>query len=250
MKKLVFVSILFVVFVVFVLLFLIRGSVTTKLQTVSTQVQNLQDTIVPVPTKITEAGLPDKHLIKTAFVPQAPEKNWDQPWQDACEEAALLTVVNYYKHQSPDISSLLKQYQDLYAYESSQGYGHDINISQISHISQDLYDLNSQIIDNPTIDDIRKHISQDIPVVVPANGKTLYKENKRFKSGGPWYHNIVILGYDDIHQQFIVHDVGTQFGAYFKYSYKLLISSIHDFPESGNKEDIDTGARRVLILLQ
>jgi hypothetical protein len=94
------------------------------------------------------------------------------------------------------------------------------------------------------------YIAKDIPVIVPANGKTLFKENKHFKSGGPWYHNLIILGYDDTKKQFIVHDVGTQFGAYFRYSYQLLMDSIHDFPPSHKKEDIDMGVPRVLVLLK
>ncbi|MFA4827257.1 MAG: hypothetical protein WC596_03350, partial [Candidatus Shapirobacteria bacterium] len=71
---------------------------------------------------------------------------------------------------------------------------------------------------------------------------------KHFKSGGPYYHNLTILGYDDTKQKFIVHDVGTQFGAYFQYSYDLLMESIHDFPLSGKKEDILIGAKKILIL--
>ncbi|KKQ68181.1 MAG: hypothetical protein US90_C0026G0005 [Candidatus Shapirobacteria bacterium GW2011_GWE2_38_30] len=50
--------------------------------------------------------------------------------------------------------------------------------------------------------------------------------------------------------KFIVHDVGTQFGAYFHYSYDLLIESIHDFPSSGVKEDINSGIKQVLILIK
>ena len=117
-------------------------------------------------------------------------------------------------------------------------------------IASDMFKLNSKIIDNPTIDQIKNYLSQDIPVVVTANGKTLYAENKHFKSGGPYYHSLTILGYDDDKNQFTVHDVGTQFGAYFKYSYSLLMESIHDFPESGKKEDINSGEKRVLILLK
>jgi len=60
----------------------------------------------------------------------------------------------------------------------------------------------------------------------------------------------VVLGYDDDHQQFIVHDVGTQFGAYYRYSYNLLLNSIHDFPATRKKEDIASGAKNVLILLK
>ena len=210
-----------------------------------------------VPSKITNkieevknTGLPDKHLIKTTFVPQSPEQNWDQPWQDACEEAALLTVNYFYNNQNPDLNTIKNDILKMIDFENSQNFTHDMNINQMTLVSQKYLGFDTKIIENPTIDNIKKYISQDIPVIVPANGKTLYLENKHFTNGGPYYHNLTILGYDDNKNQFIVHDVGTKSGAYFKYSYQLLIESIHDFPSSKNKEDINSGTKRVLILLK
>lgn len=221
-----------------------------KIVETSIKVQDLKETIAPKPTKILSTGIPDSHLIKTHFIPQAPEKNWDQPWQDACEEAAILTVNYFYKNQKPDISTIRDDILKMIEFENSQNFTHDMNIDQMVLVAQKYLNFKTKIIDNPTIEDIKKYISQDIPVIVPANGKTLYQENKHFTHGGPYYHNLTILGYDDDKKQFTVHDVGTKSGAYFKYSYQLLIDSIHDFPESKNKEDINTGSKRVLILLK
>ena len=221
-----------------------------KVNQIIQKTENIQDTIAPRPTKILETGLPDKHLIETSFIPQAPEKKWDQPWQDACEEAALLTVDYFYKKTNPSVPELLNRYQEIFNFENIQKMSHDVNIDQMSYIGQNFLKYQTKIIEDPSVEELKKYLSKDIPIIVPANGKTLFKENKRFKNGGPWYHNLVILGYDDNRQQFIVHDVGTQFGAYFKYSYTLLISSLHDFPESQNKQDIDAGKKRVLILIK
>ncbi|HBP51275.1 MAG: hypothetical protein US68_C0002G0002 [Candidatus Shapirobacteria bacterium GW2011_GWE1_38_10] len=212
--------------------------------------QSIVENIVPVLTTIEENGLPNKHLIKTVFVPQAPEKNWSQPWQDACEESALLTVHYYHQSLSPSLEKMVTDLNEMFVFESQQGWSHDVNISQMAILSEKLWGYNPEIIENPSIDDIKKYISQDTPIVIPANGKTLYRENKHFKSGGPWYHNLVILGYDDGKKEFIVHDVGTQFGAYFHYSYSTLMESIHDFPPSLKKEDIDQGASRALVLIK
>jgi hypothetical protein len=211
---------------------------------------NSPPTVDLVPTKILPSGLPDKHQISTFFVPQAPEKNWDQPWQDACEEASLLTVNYYYQNLSPDLNTILTDYQRIFDFEATQGWTHDINLTQMASVSADLFDLSPQILDNPTIDQIKEYLLKDIPVIITANGKTLYSENKHFKNGGPWYHSLVILGFDDNKKQFIVHDVGTQFGAYFHYSYATLLESIHDFPTSNKKEEIDKGDKKVLVLLK
>lgn len=210
------------------------------------QVKITTETIIPKPTTILESGVPDYFLNKTAFIPQAPEKNWDQPWQDTCEEAAILTVKYYFENKTPDISTLLTDYKVLIDKSNS----HDINLAQMSQIASDLYNYDSKIIDNPNTDTIEKYLSRGHILVVPANGKTLYQENKYFKNGGPLYHNLVILGYDHNKKQFIVHDVGTQFGAYFKYSYQVLMDSIHDLPPSGDKKEINQGVPRLLLLLK
>ena len=212
--------------------------------------QIIVESIIPVPTFIKEDALPNKHLIKTAFVPQAPEKNWDQPWQDACEESALLTVHYYYELQKPDIATMISDYQNMFSLESDMGWNHDITISQMATLSAKLWGYRSEIIENPTLLDFKKYLSQDIPIIISSNGKTLFRENTHFKNGGPWYHNLVILGFDDDKNQFIVHDVGTQFGAYFRYSYYTLMDSIHDFPDSLKKEDINQGVPRALILIK
>jgi len=221
-----------------------------KIIQTSNKVEEIKETIAPKPTKILSTGIPDIHLIKTTFVPQAPEKNWDQPWQDACEEAALLTVHYFYQNSNPDIQSIKSDILKMIEFEVLQSYGHDINIEEMALVAEKHLGYNTKIIRNPTTDQIKEYISQDIPVIIPASGKILYKENKHFKQQGPYYHNLTILGYNDNQQKFTVHDVGTQFGAYFKYSYSLLMESIHDFPESKNKQDINSGDKKILILLK
>lgn len=228
----------------------VSEKVITKTNESVQELYELKETIAPAPTTILPNGLPDKHLITTAFVPQAPEKKWDQPWQDACEEAALLTVDLYYQNINPSIAEIKTKLLDMIAYEDKLGWSHDINASQMSEVARIHLNYETLLIPDPTIDSLKAYLAKDIPVIIPANGKTLYKENRHFKDGGPYYHNVVLLGYDDTRQQFIVHDVGTQHGAYFRYSYGLLMDSIHDFPESGIKSDITKGNKIALILLK
>jgi len=253
-NKLTFVSVIFAIFTIFGFLifkFFPKNKVENKITQITNKVEEIKETVAPIPTKILESGLPNKHQIKTAFVPQSPEKNWDQPWQDACEEASLLTVDYYYKNiTSADPQTIKNDLLKIFDFETQQSFTHDVNIDQMALVAQKYLGYSTKIITNPTIEDLKKYLSQNIPIIVPANGKTLYQENKHFKEGGPYYHNLVILGYDDTNNKFTVHDVGTQFGAYFKYSYSLLIQSIHDFPSSLKKEDIDQGDKKVLILLQ
>ncbi len=198
----------------------------------------------------TPTAHPKRYLIRTEFIPQAPEKNWEQPWQDACEEAAILTVYYYYQNIKPSLPVLLSDYQALFKAEADHGWGHDLDLNKMAQIAQEQFKLKPLLILNPTADLIKTHLLSNSPVIIPANGKILFQENKNFTHGGPWYHNLVILGFDDVHQQFIVHDVGTRKGAYYRYSYQTLIDSIHDFPSTMIKEDINSGAKQALVLLK
>jgi len=255
-KKRLFLKTIIVICILLLFHFIFAKKITiekieNKINGTVNKIETVKETIIPEQTKILESGLPNKHLIEMVFVQQAPEKNWDQPWQDACEEASLITVDYFYKNiKSITITENRDAILKMIEFENQQGFTHDINIEQMSLVAQKYLDYQTKIIDNPSVEDIQKYLVQNIPVIVTANGKTLYKENKHFNSGGPYYHSLVILGYDDNKKQFITHDVGTKSGAYFKYSYNLLMESIHDFPSSGKKEDIDNGQKRVLILLK
>lgn len=242
--------ILFSVFFIFFPKKIISPKVENKINKTISKVEEIKEIIVPEPTKISSQGLPTKHLIKTSFVQQAPEKNWDQPWQDACEEAAILTVDYFYKNINPSTEQNKNDIQKMIDFETQKSWGESINVDKMVIIGKEYLGYKSEIINDPTIDQLKKYISQDTPVIVPANGKILFEENKYFKDGGPDYHNIVLVGYDDSKNQFIVNDVGTQHGKNFRYSYDLVMKSIHDFPESNKKEDINSGAKRILILLK
>lgn len=250
MKKSVIASIILGVFLIItgIVLYQHKDTVQTKVLVATKNIESAKATIIPEPTQILSSGLPDYHLIKTVFIPQAPEKIWTQPWQDACEEASILTLYYYYRNQTLAIADIKAKIIDMIAYEDKQGWGLSINIDQMAQIATDYLGYTAEVISNPTIEDIKGYVAQDIPVVVPAAGKMLYQENKFFNSGGPIYHALVIVGYDDNKRKFIVDDVGTQYGANFKYSYNLLMDSIHDWPETEDENDILLGAKKVLII--
>jgi len=254
LKKSLIISFLFLVFLFLFLIFpekITKEKVENKVNQTIKKVEEIKETIAPEPTKMLETGLPNTHQIIAPFVQQAPEKNWDEPWQDACEEASLLTVDFYYKNiksitTETNLDSILKMIE----FENTQSFTSDMNVEQMAIVGQKYLGYQTEIIDDPNIDDIKNYLVKNIPVIVPASGKILFKENTHFNSSGPYYHNIVILGYNDNKQQFTVHDVGTKAGSYYHYSYSLLMESIHDFPASNKKEDINNGQKRILVLLK
>jgi len=42
---------------------------------------------------------PIEKEISVPFTSQAPEGNWQEPWQNACEEASIVMIQNFYKDE-------------------------------------------------------------------------------------------------------------------------------------------------------
>jgi hypothetical protein len=69
-------------------------------------------------------------------------------------------------------------------------------------------------------------------------------KNPYYSGDGPWYHMIVVIGYDGT--SFITNDVGTKRGAQYHYTYDTLINAIHDW--TGTDDMIATGSKNALVL--
>lgn len=192
------------------------------------------------------AALPKEINLDVPFTSQAPEKNWDQPWQDACEEAAVLMLAAYYQEfgLSPLFAKdeLLKMVQ----WQEERGWGRSIEIEKIKTLVDtfvrkgDAASRQARIIENPTVEQIKEFVGNGTPVYVVADGKVL--PNPHFRNGGPEYHALIIRGYTE--DSFITNDPGTQFGKNFSYKYHDLMQSIRDW----NGGAVKTGRRVILVI--
>lgn len=189
---------------------------------------------------------PNTFLLSLPFTSQAPEKNWDQPWQDACEEAAILMVDAYYADHNLDIPTVKDEILKMVDWEEKQQqWGRSIEIEKIQQIFEQYLQYSKtkkkvRIVENPTVEQIKEFIAHGQPVLVVADGKIL--PNPHFRNGGPPYHALVVKGYTET--QFITNDPGTQFGENFKYTYDDLLDSIRDW----NGGDVKNGRRVVLVI--
>lgn len=165
------------------------------------------------------------------FTPQAPEKIWSQPWQDACEETSIAMVNNFYQNNTKktlekteakkDILEIFK-IKEIYA-----GKSLDENTNKIAEMINNYLSWEAKIVKNPTLEQIKTEIDSGQPVIIPVHGKSL--KNQNFKNGGPNYHMLVISGYDNDKQIFITQEPGTQYGLDFPYSFATIMDAIHDF---------------------
>lgn len=180
------------------------------------------------------------------FTSQAPFGNWDQPYQDACEEASLLMahagIVGMDLPSATADTELLK----MIDFETDEkGWDHDITIDQLLVVAQEYYDYSTVRVDHaPTIQSIKQALADGNVVIAPMAGQLL--GNPYYTPPGPEYHMLIIIGYDDAENQFITNDPGTKRGEGYRYSYTTAFNAIHDW--IGAKETIQQGPKAVLIV--
>ncbi len=175
------------------------------------------------------------------FMVQAPLGDWNLPYQEACEEAAVI-MVNYY-WQGKDLSADLAAQEiiDLVAWEeTNKGDYKDTTIAETARLVEEYWGYETRVIDNPTVDLIKELIKQGYPVIAPFAGQEI--GNPFYSGQGPLYHMMVIKGYQG--DDFITNDPGTRRGADYIYDAAHLLAVMHDW----NFGQVATGAARILVI--
>lgn len=189
--------------------------------------------------------LPAEINLNVPFYPQAPDANWALPWKDACEESSVVLAYHFVKGDTitkaqfkEDVLGLVDLQNEIF------GDYIDTDIAQTAEMLEKFYDYkNYEIIDNPTIEDLKRELAQWHPIIAPFAWKKLW--NSFFTNGGPRYHMLVIVWYND--SFFITNDVGTSRWKDFAYSYNVIMDSLHDLvPEW--EWNIADWAKRVLVI--
>lgn len=200
----------------------------------------LSPSATAIPTSATKL-LPQSVLLPVSFIPQAPLKVWDALHEDACEEASLLTVFHFLRHYKAatpldNDNSLSK----MVAWEEAQQYGPSISLSDLNVVAAKYLQLTSgKVFSDITQKQIQTALANGNPVILGMAGKLL--KNPHFKNGGPNYHMLVVIGYDET--GFITNDPGTQFGEHYHYLYQTFFQAIHNW----NATDITLGGKDMLI---
>lgn len=165
------------------------------------------------------------------------------PFTEACEEASMLMVAEYFRgNYSPRLApakasqAILK----IVAWEKSNlGHHIDTSAAEVSFTLQEYYGLRAEVVPY-TAPAVRQAIDSGQAVIVPLYGRAL--GNPHFKKPGPRYHMAVIKGYKD--NFFIVHEPGTRYGKNYRYSEATLNRAVHDL----NKGKVERGAQVMVII--
>ena len=180
-----------------------------------------------------EAFLPAKFLLSIPFQPQAPYADWSQPYEDACEEAAIIIVEHYWQNKLLSKEEMKSEIDASVAWQKQNWGGHhDLPADQILKLTKDYFGLDGKVIRGYLLDDLKKIIHSGEPIIAPTAGRRL--GNPNFRGAGPEYHNIVIIGYNDSQGIFITNDPGTRNGKSYIYKYETVLSAI-----SGPNENME-----------
>ncbi|MBI3420596.1 MAG: C39 family peptidase [Candidatus Sungbacteria bacterium] len=194
---------------------------------------------------VNPAVLPAEVNLAVPFVVQAPYARWEDPYGEFCEEASVLMAISYIRGEkiaSPadaDAKMLaIKAFED-----KRFGYYKDTNAAETAAIVKEFYKYaNVELVQNPTVADIKKALATGKLVITPLAGRML--GNPYFTAPGPLYHMLVIKGYTK-DGTFITNDPGTRRGADFLYSEATVMNALHDWP--GN-DHIEQGKKTIIIV--
>ena len=121
------------------------------------------------------------------------------------------------------------------------GYYEHTTIEETAEILTEYYGFTDwKILEITETDDLKSELSLGNPIIAPFAGRML--GNPNYTGEGPYYHMMVIRGYDDSY--IITNDVGTRNGENYQYTYDVLLESLHDWHDV----DITLGKKLVLVL--
>jgi len=176
------------------------------------------------------------------FISEAPENKWSGAWINACEEASVAMVDNFYigkNKVSPKDAAILMN--KLFAWENKTFKSNaNTNATRtVQMIEKNNLSYKTTIVRNPTMEQIKNELRAGRPVISLHYGFDLNNPEIRFLRTGSAYHMMVIKGFDENTEKFIVQDNGNHnnHGIDFRYDYDTLFSSLHDYNHTTNKTD-------------
>jgi len=227
----------------------IKSSVTNDRKQETTEItENTKETKPQTAQK--EEPLPTSKKLEVPFIPQAPFQDWSEPWQNACEEAALLTLHYYIQGDKNVYKEKIKQeILDMLDWQMKYFDSHkDLKMEEVAEMAEEYLGYkNVKVVNNIDIENIKAEIAKNNPVLIPAAGRVL--NNPNFTPPGPIYHNLVVIGYTE--NKIITNDPGTRNGANFEYTYNNFYDSVHDYidgAEKNNPEKMLEGRKAMIII--
>lgn len=184
------------------------------------------------------------------FTAQAPLGEWgDVRQQNACEEASVLMAVAWARGETFSPEQARSEILGAVEYQETEfGHFHDTSlVDTAERIALGYFELQSIVVRTDiTAEDVLRSVTNESIVIVPVNGMLL--ENPYYTSPGPREHMVVVTGYDNEREEFIVNDPGTRRGNDIRYSYSVFDAAIQNYA-SGYHEDVLMGSETAMMIV-
>ena len=196
------------------------------------------------------SALPERMQLEVPFVPQAPYANWAPPFDEACEEAALLLMEFALRGEPLSKATMAAEIRAMVQWEEANGYAVDITIAELAQVARDYLGRSATVYtgSDVTTQHIRELLAAGNPVIIPAAGQML--GNPYFSGEGPPYHMLVLTGYEPgslfTSPRFVTNDPGTKRGEDYTYNVETVMNAIHDW--TGSKETIREGTKVMMVV--
>jgi len=190
---------------------------------------------------------PNKFILDVPYINEAPDGNFSGNWKNGCEEASIAMVEKYYTGKKSVSNEEAKSFmQNLFDIQDRlYGSNASTDAARTAKIINNYTSFSAIVKDNPTIEDIRRQIRKKRPIISLHYGFDLQNSDIPFSRTGSYYHMLVVVGYNDETQEFIVNDDGDmKNGKNHRYNYDLFMNSLHDYNSSLNKTN---GPARVIF---
>jgi len=186
----------------------------------------------------------DKYSMSIPFTTQAPLGDWDN--NKDCEETSVLMVKAFFDGNTTErlpVNEVVTQLTAMKVWEDENlGYNRDTGARATARLAEEYVGLNVEYIEEFIIDDLKRALSEDKPVLLPMDASLL--GNARYPAGVPFYHMVVITGFNG--DNFFVHDPGTESGRGNIYSFETLKYSAADWNHEA--QSMDFNIKSALIL--
>ncbi len=185
--------------------------------------------------RVNSASLPPQKTIDVPYTTQAPTGDWSGIWENACEETSIYMVSSFYQNDPIKRDAAVKRIRQIFQVKNKDfKVSADESLEEIAALIPKLgMPWTTELVVDPTIDDLKQEVAENHPVIVPVYAPALW--SKTFKGDGPDYHVMVLVGYDDKTKEFIVNDPGTSNGNKKRFPYIQFMNAIHDLDSKNYK---------------
>ena len=178
---------------------------------------------------------PQSVNLPVPFTPEAPDGLMIKPWNNACEEATLVMLDEYYSgNKSSTIPKPLAKKSILKYIDIENkifGYNGNTDAKEMVKLANEYSKyFEARAVTNPTLTQIKDELKAKRPVIALVYGFKLQNPRILFSRSGSYYHTFVIKGFDDKTKEFIVNDNGDlKKGLDLRYSYDTIMDALADY---------------------